>query len=330
MLWGTYSLLNKITMMPRRITCTQLTLIPRIRAAVIGRARSLLGGKIKKASYETKNGLWIGSWRKMGFQHIKREHPWIRVIENTRRFWYNSQWGKWERRLDHGNENNEKEKPTTCKRLMYHGWQRRRKRSSWRNTHNRRTYKVTQKFGSWVSWRIVVIIRPENRRGKKIELCQDASLDSENDSSAPNSFLLLISDSVLELLTTSQHPLSPYLIPNSCYTVFLGLSPYTCSPHSCWHRQRVTIRHEWVAVAWYCELWPNYLCRLSHPPFPPGYCSIYRPFPMLTALDITLCRTMCPSVTCVLNRPLCYSFWSALTSYHSLQNCSHLVGNLGM
>lgn len=272
----------------------------------------------------------MGSWRKMGFQHVKRGHPWIRVIENTRQFCYDSQWGIWERRLDHGSENNGKGKPTTCKRLMYHGWQRRRKRSSWRNTHNRSTYKVTQKFGSWVSWRIVVIMRPENRRGKKTELCQDDSLDSENDSSIPNSFLLLISDSVLELLTTSQHPLSPYLIPNSCYTVFLGLSSYTCSPHSCWHSQRVTVRHEWVAVAWYSELWPNYLCRLSRPPFSPGYYSICRPSPMLTTLGIILSGIMYLSVTCVLNRPLCYSFWSALKSYHLLQNCSDLVGKFGM
>lgn len=98
-----------------------------------------------------------------------------------------------------------------------------------KNTHKRRTYKLTQKFESWVSWRIVVIVRPENTRGKKIELCQDNSLDSENISSTPSSFLLLIPDSVPELLTTSQHPLSPYLIPNSCCTVFLGLSPYICS-----------------------------------------------------------------------------------------------------
>lgn len=113
MLWGTYSLLNKITMMSRRMhptnSCTQNQDNSNWKSKISFRWKDQEGSMRQTK----KNGLWIRSWRKMGFQHIKRKHPWIRVIENTRQFWYDSQWGIWEMRLDHGNENNEKEKPTT-------------------------------------------------------------------------------------------------------------------------------------------------------------------------------------------------------------------------
>lgn len=62
---------------------------------------------------------------------------------------------------------------------------------------------MTQKFGSWVSGRVIVIIRHENGTENKIEWYPEDPLDSENDSSMPRSFLLLISTHTTQLTLVS-------------------------------------------------------------------------------------------------------------------------------
>ena len=137
--------------------------------------------------------------------------------------------------------------PQPVKRPMYHRWKGRTKRQSWRNTHNRSSYKRTQKCWCWVSGRMVVIIRPEDGKEKKTELCLDDPLDSENDSSMPRSFLLLVSKYTTrtQCLSYSLHlsTLSPYLVPNSCYTDPESRCLHLCSPDSCWSMKKA---NEWV------------------------------------------------------------------------------------